>query len=132
MPVKIVNALTGIGTNHIVGTKDEFDYFRVIVEDGKNGKKLFYSNKGEYLYHVLAERFRGKIEYLESSIKFNMKKIDQEWNNITRLTNKKALSKIMDLVSNEPTVTFTVLSDSVPSDTSWSVVKKPSIKRTIE
>lgn len=128
MPEIIKNALTGVLTNHITGTPDEYNYFRVVVEDGKNGKKLFYENKGEYLYHALAQRFRGKIEYLESSIKFNMKKIAQEWDNIKKLTDKKALNKIIELVSNEPTVTFTVLTEPEQNNTGWSVVKKSNIR----
>ena len=120
MPEKIVNALTGIKTTHNVGSKDEYNYFRVMAEDGKQSKKLFYSNKGEYLYHKLVQRFKGQIEHLENSIKYKMNSIDTEWNKIERLTNKKALIKIIDLVSNEPTVTFTAVIDNPQSD--WTTV----------
>ena len=134
MPEKIINALTGIRTNHNVGSPDEYNYFRVMDvhnRDEQNSKKLFYSNKGEFLYHALSKRFKGKIEYLESSIKFNMKRIDEEWENLKTLSNKQALNKIVQLVSNEPTVTFTVMLDPERTDSDWSTVKKATIRRNV-
>lgn len=40
---KIVNAETGQVTNHLVGSEDELRYYTVMINEGKEGVKLFYN-----------------------------------------------------------------------------------------
>jgi len=47
----IVNAETGQTMKHKVGSLDESRYFTVMVNDGKEGVKLFYNSPEQYESH---------------------------------------------------------------------------------
>ena len=77
--MRILNAVTGIAYDDIVGSKNEENYFRIIDSSGKINKdgfklaiglynptsnKLFYDNKEEWLRHNKVRKFIP--EFLEN------------------------------------------------------------------
>ena len=62
----IVDAETGQVTKHKVGSVDEARYFTVMINEGKEGVKLFYSSPEQYESH--------RNVYVDDSIKV-------EWHN---------------------------------------------------
>ena len=47
----IVNAETGQVYKHLVGSKDECRYYTVMINEGKEGVKLFYNTPEQYESH---------------------------------------------------------------------------------
>ena len=121
MRTRIVNSLTGVTTKDIVGTRDELKYYRVMdTKDRINPQKKFYDNRADYVVHSLFNRFKGKIEHMEGSLRSHISNLNSEWDNLSYLSNKKALEKIEEIICDEPTVTFSYIAGEV--QTGWKVV----------
>lgn len=77
---KIVNAETGQTFDHLVGSEDEIRYFTVMINEGKEGVKLFYNNPEQYESH------RNSV--IDDNVKI-------EWHN------KEHERRVMEFNSNE-------------------------------
>jgi len=118
---RIINSLTGVVTQDIVGTKDELKYFRVMgSEDRINPQKRYYDNKNDYLVHTLLKRFKGKIEHLEGSLRTHIPSIEAEWENFKKMSDKQSLCKIEEIICDEPKVTFSYIAGEVQGG--WKIV----------
>jgi len=66
---KIVYGDTGIKTNHYVGTKDEYLYFKVRLnagETGREGATLFYDSPRDYCVHYLTTFHKHKNKFTKN------------------------------------------------------------------
>ena len=113
--MRIKNALTGEVTTDIVGSKAELKYYRVIDASNReeNPQKLFYVVKTDYFLDVLLKRFKNSIlENYTSSIRMNINSIENNWDEIKRLSDKRALAFVINVISTEPIVSFSTISDN--------------------
>jgi|TARA_X000001036_G_C20668654_1_gene801644 hypothetical protein len=113
--MRIKNALTGEVTTDIVGSKAELKYYRVIDASNReeNPQKLFYVVKTDYFLDVLLKRFKNSIlENYTSSIRMNINSIENNWDEIKRLSDKRALAFVINIISTEPIVSFSTISDN--------------------
>ena len=113
--MRIKNALTGEVTTDIVGSKAELKYYRVIDASNReeNPQKLFYVVKTDYFLDVLLKRFKNSIlENYTSSVRMNINSIENNWDEIKRLSDKRALAFVINIISTEPIVSFSTISDN--------------------
>ena len=129
--VFIKNAFTQEVTKDRVGTKDEYNYFR--VGGGKDVDRLcpekkFYANKAEFYLHRFFTRWPGQIEGYESAIRSNIEKVESLMTKLEKLSDKQAYEALVGAISNEPIVSFGVIPDydvlETPREDGWIFPKK--------
>tara|TARA_S200000501_G_scaffold246572_1_gene230917 strand:+ start:130 stop:573 length:444 start_codon:yes stop_codon:yes gene_type:complete len=131
--VFIKNAFTQEVTKDRVGSKDEYNYFRVgggPDVDRLNPEKRFYANKTEFYLHKFFNRWPGNIEGYESAIRSNIETVESLMTKLDKLSDKQAYDALIGAISNEPIVSFGVIPDydvldsKTPREDDWIFPKK--------